>query len=337
MQLETRFLKLCRRSSATKIRELICSVPTACTTRSADDATALHLVVAHNPQPHAVAAVLIEHGADVNARGYRNQNKTVLHEAAWRGCPKTVRLLVQHGARVNAIKSGDWTALMIACARGNINVVQELLLAGARVDLVNRNGETALHLCARAGCSQIVSALVAHHSDVRARTKNGRQPLHYAARAGHVAAAEVLISSGASLSAKEASGMTPVVEACAMGRTNFIRRILQIGESAVWETDCGGLNGLHHAALGGHSEVVWQLAVLENADINVEDARAHTALYLAVCNRHQDTANALLSFGAHITRDCLRDNSEDSQRCGKCHESVRNLMGDGLTRVSSER
>lgn len=330
MQLENRFLRLCRRDSATKIQEVISSVPSACAARTADDATALHIVVAHNPQPHAAAAVLIENGADVNSRGYGNQNKTVLHEAAWRGCPKTVRLLVHHGARVNAIKSGDWSALMIACARGNTDVVQELLLAGARVDLVNRNGETALHLCARAGCSEIVSTLVAHQSDVHARTKNGRQPLHYAARAGHITAAEMLISSGASLSATETSGMTPAVEACAMGHANFVKRILQINETAVWETDCGGLNGLHHAALGGHSEVVQQLAALESVDLNVEDGRAQTPLYLAVFNRHQRTAFMLLSLGAHISRECLQGRPEDTSRCGICIDIVRNLMGDSL-------
>ncbi|CAN8070339.1 unnamed protein product [Agarophyton chilense] len=290
---ELHLLKRFRTDAPEKIRHLIECYPNLLKTRSADDATPLHLVVAHNPQADQVALILIDRGADVNARGFGNQNKTVLQQAAWRGCARTIRLLIQHGARVDAVKSGDWTALMVACARAKSAAVKQLLDAGARTHLVNRSGETALHLSARAHCVDAVQLLVGHGADLHARTRNGRQPLHYAARAGSVECARVLAAHGANWRVREAGGMTAGVEACAMGHTAVMCLALEMDGCNVWEKDCGGLNGLHHAAVAGHLDIVRELVTTKDADIEARDARGQTALVLAVCNGQVEIAEEL--------------------------------------------
>ena len=67
----------------------------------------LHLASAHNH--FKTMQLLIQHGADVNARD--NGNSTPLHLASRWGVVESVQLLVQHGADVNARDEDDSTPL----------------------------------------------------------------------------------------------------------------------------------------------------------------------------------------------------------------------------------
>jgi ankyrin repeat protein len=63
--------------------------------------------------------LLLEHGADVNARG--KEERTPFHVACEQGHMETVRLLLDAGADVNAGDEGDLTPLDVAmkCAPGD--------------------------------------------------------------------------------------------------------------------------------------------------------------------------------------------------------------------------
>jgi ankyrin repeat protein len=68
-----------------------------------------------------------------------------LHEAVKSGDEKMVALLVQQGADVDALSTGDrWSPLMYASFEAFPNIVQQLLDAGANVNGTNRLGQTAL-------------------------------------------------------------------------------------------------------------------------------------------------------------------------------------------------
>ncbi|XP_019631182.1 PREDICTED: protein phosphatase 1 regulatory subunit 16A-like, partial [Branchiostoma belcheri] len=64
-----------------------------------DDQTSLHVASLHGQTK--VAALLIEHGADLEARDDRFQ-ETPLHRAAAGGRTGTCKLLIRHGADVTA-------------------------------------------------------------------------------------------------------------------------------------------------------------------------------------------------------------------------------------------
>ena len=57
-------------------------------------------------------------------------------------CLDIVRLLIAHGADVNAQSSSGNTPLMYACAGGHEDVVRVLLEAGAHVEDHNENGHS---------------------------------------------------------------------------------------------------------------------------------------------------------------------------------------------------
>ena len=99
---------------------------------------------------YELAQVLLAMRANVEDRGMKG-DCTPLMEAASAGHTDIVRLLIAHGADVNAQSSSGNTPLMYACAGGHEEVVRVLLEAGAHVEDHNENGHTPLMEAASAG------------------------------------------------------------------------------------------------------------------------------------------------------------------------------------------
>jgi ankyrin repeat protein len=64
-------------------------------------------------------------------------------KAARCGRTKTVKLLLAHGADVNATAKNGWTALMCAAREGHIETMKLLLAHGADVNAADKDGRTA--------------------------------------------------------------------------------------------------------------------------------------------------------------------------------------------------
>lgn len=299
------FLKACRSAQAPELLDIIRSLPAQSSPlnlRTASDETALLLAVSYNPTPATITALILSLGADPNVRGHKTQFKTALHEASRRGCPDTVAVLLDAGAKLDAFKAGDWTALMIACASGFAEVVRLLLQHGADVTLKNRLGECAIHLAARQ-CAECLTLVLQCGADVHAVTKNGRSALHYAARAGRMECIERLLRAGADVAHRENGGMLAIHEAAASGQTSVVKYLMDLeGGQFGWTGDCGGLNVLHHAAIGGRSDVV--AALIHERDgrdkLEIVDGRGQTALRLALLNGFGGVAIMLLKAGAIV-------------------------------------
>ena len=118
-----------------KVVELLRRDPSAIGAYSHDGWTALHLAAFFGHRD--LAALLLERGADVNARSKSEtfaQANTPLHAAAANRQLEVAQLLVARGADVNARDGSGFTPLALA-ANGRSDLLMLLLLEnGARAD-----------------------------------------------------------------------------------------------------------------------------------------------------------------------------------------------------------
>ncbi|TVU12898.1 hypothetical protein EJB05_46564, partial [Eragrostis curvula] len=178
----------------------------------------LHLAAAKGH--HEIAALLLENGADVNARNIYGQ--TALMQACRFGHWEVVQTLLVFKCNVSKVDSlSSRTALHVAAAGGHVKCVRLLLaaVAGDGDSYVNRTasgGLTALHLAALHGHVDCLHLLIDEHADLAAQTLPcvaspmgsigaGSTPLHYAAAGG-----EILVSRGADRTTINCNGWLPV-------------------------------------------------------------------------------------------------------------------------------
>ncbi len=148
------------------------------------------------------------------------------------GLFRTAELLIEHGADVNARTDTENTPLHLASAHGPANFVRLLLDRGAEVNAVDQDGMTPLHYAARAQTLEIVVSLVEAGADLSARDRFGFTPLHEAAEAGRLSKIRYLIEQGADPDAgltaafqNYSPGFTPQDIAAARGHEKAVRWI----------------------------------------------------------------------------------------------------------------
>jgi len=174
----------------------------------------------HWTRNDAMVRVLVEHGADVNARGTGGDLElpewflTPLWRAAHEGRIESVRLLVQAGADINILNpDGCNQALKTAAENGHPAVTDYLLAHGARADIISAallglEGEVARHLAS--------DTTLAHHQDEHGRTPLDATTLMDAFRISwpqteaHDRVARLLIAHGAQVDIAHAASLGAV-------------------------------------------------------------------------------------------------------------------------------
>ncbi|XP_044211463.1 ankyrin repeat domain-containing protein 27 [Thunnus albacares] len=147
---------------------------------NADGFTPLHVAALHGHS--ALVALLIRHGANVNAR--TNQNATPLHLASQNSHVQVVRFLLECNAKLNKKDHYGNTPLIHACLRGNLETATTLLQSNALVNVVNNQGNTALHEAVRGGHQTLVELLLRGGASAGVRNKRQRTPLDCAYELG---------------------------------------------------------------------------------------------------------------------------------------------------------
>lgn len=106
--------------------------------------------------------------------------ETVLHSLAWQGNFEIFRLLIDHGADIEAKTMYDQTPLFVAAHRGRAEECQFLIERGANIDATDHNGQTPLYNAADRGCTDVCRLLVAHGANPHAIDKYRKKPIHSA-------------------------------------------------------------------------------------------------------------------------------------------------------------
>ncbi len=100
-----------------------------------------------------------------------------LHAAAKSGEAGRIKLLIRHGANVEARMPDRWTPLHAAARRGRSASVEVLLEAGAEPNVTDNAGMTPLHLAAITGDAASIIALVEAGADRTALDDEGLVPV----------------------------------------------------------------------------------------------------------------------------------------------------------------
>jgi hypothetical protein len=138
--------------------------------RGYNETTPLHSAAYHGE--FKLTQEFLKYKADVDAR--RDDGRTPLHYASLGtsqrgpniGLPlsNVVRLLLEHGADVNALENDDsYTPLHVAVNYGRVEVVRVLLEHGANVGAEDKKGKTPLQLASNKGYEEIMK-LISEHS-----------------------------------------------------------------------------------------------------------------------------------------------------------------------------
>jgi uncharacterized protein len=123
-----------------RLRELLGADPALARATSDDGFTALHLAVF--AEQEEAARLLIEHGADVNARATASIAQVPpLGTAAFVGSISLATLLLDKGADVNGQGAGGFTALHTAANNRDEPLARLLLARGADKTIKERNGK----------------------------------------------------------------------------------------------------------------------------------------------------------------------------------------------------
>ena len=153
--------------------------------------------------------------------------------------PDVARLLLERGADVNArIERGsDYdpegnTPLHTAADNGRVEVAHVLLECGANVGAEDNKGRTPLHVAAKHREVETVRLLLEHGANVRAEDNEGTSPLHKATEYGNVEAVRVLLEHGANAGAEDNKGRTPFQMASAAGKDDTMKLMLEHGAKA---------------------------------------------------------------------------------------------------------
>ena len=108
----------------------------------------------------AIAQLLLEHGAEVNAPSRNGQRVMPLHSSVAGQHLALTKLLLEHGADVNATQEGGFTPLQGAAQNGQRKMVELLLKYGADKTVRSDGGQIALDIARAEGHEAVLSLLV---------------------------------------------------------------------------------------------------------------------------------------------------------------------------------
>lgn len=269
---------------------------------------------ASNPDP-AVAALLLDRGADPNAKGFNGSS--VLHWAAAREDLDVAELLIGRGADVNARDGWGSTPLHWATRTAiGAQMVSLLVESGADPTATDNQRQTPLHWTASLWTDAPVAAvrqLIDLGVDPNAADQFDRTALHWAARHSRAEVVKAVAAEVADLNATDQGGATPLTLAGLNTRWAVTQELLNHGamESSLEER----LLDAHWLSRATLVQIDAQVANASTKHLLQRDGCGRTPLHLVshyagrdlvrVRNFNERFRNA--AFGSLIWRSAFMD------------------------------
>ena len=246
--------------------------------------TLLMSVAEYNPNPE-ILRLLIENGAKVNAVDRYGQTSLML-AAMYRSNPEFLMVLLENGADVNGGDEYGWTPLMLAAGyNSNANVLRLLIENGADVSIRNKWGRRALDCLSE---NKKLSGTDAY-SLLQEKTLSATSPVSKPAPTPTPRSTE---------SRKEATENLPYVVRWAS--VEEVTRLIRNGAD-VNAVDKRGRTPLILAAWYNSKPEVLRVLLENGADVNAVDKYGTTPLMLAAwSNSNPEALRVLIENGADV-------------------------------------
>jgi ankyrin repeat protein len=227
---------------------------------------------------------MLEAGADPD-RPY--DGATPLVRAIVRGKSYVVRLLCQHGAKLDARDSHGWTPLFWAAERGETKIARQLMERGANAKtLEGRHLHSPLHVAAAHGHLPLVELLLERGSPLAHRDRFGGTALDEAAFGGHADVVSLLVKQGLAVE-------WPLHVAAGLGNRQRVEKLLDEGAEVNAPTRGWKNSPLAYAVGGGQLEVA-RLLVEQGADVDTRNVAGATPLHIAAGHGRVEIAQWLI-------------------------------------------
>ena len=221
-----------------------------------------------------------------------------LYYASRVGLYKSVRILLDKGADVNALGGAGTTALLEASYAGHDQVVQILLERGADVNASGGRYSNVLQAASYKGHDQMVQMLLEKRADVSVSSGYHDNALQAASHEGHDRVVQMLLGKGADVNASDGRVGNALQAALHEGHDRVVQMLLGNGAD-VNASDGRFGNALQAASYKGHGQVV-QILLENGADVNISGGWFGNALEAASYKGHGQVVKTLLEKGADV-------------------------------------
>jgi ankyrin repeat protein len=241
--------------------------------------------------------LLIEKGASVNAiANESNDNQTPLHWAAKSRKSETAKLLIEKGAHVNAPANDNVTSLHIAAQSGNLETVALLIEQKADLNALTTTNQTPLHWATKNKNPEIAKLLIKEGATVAARTTDDQTPLHWAVKYGISETVTLLIEKGAFVNYFTTDSQTPLHWAVKYRNSETVALLIEKGASVNAST-VDNQTPLHWIAQSGNSKMA-ELLIENRALVDAVADNDITPLHLAAQSGNSEIVALLIEKGA---------------------------------------
>ena len=249
--------------------------------------------------------LLLENGANANTL---SGGAPILVGSVSEKNLKTVELLVENGAAVDAVNAEGWTALQKASMAGHTDIVTYLLDHGANINHTNEFGHTSILLAARSGFAKLVQLLIDRGADLHRATTDNWTPIHLSYH--HLETTRVLMENGADAN-RIANDYTPLYLAASENQVEVVKVLLSFNPDLEvrYET---GYTVLGIVAVRCYTEVV-RLLLEAGANVNQQFDCNNFALQYPVIYNTEDLLRTLMEY--HPDLSLVDDDGDSALHC----------------------
>lgn len=237
-----------------------------------------------------VDSIITEHEGLVYMKfKYGGYARKPLHWASRRkGSVEIIKLLIEHGAKVNETDGTGETPLHFASSRGFVDVVKLLLEHGANVNAKDYNGQTPLDLATLHRWTKTIRLLIENGANVNETDRYGGTSLYYALQynfnsdhnnehGSDIDTVKLLIKNGADVNVKDKCGETPLYLASRKGSVEIVKLLLENGADVNAKDYEDGWTPLHYV----ENYKIAKLLIDNGADVNAKDNKGLTPIDIA--------------------------------------------------------